>query len=95
MAKESLNRLHPLVKFTCNGNILLEFIEEDILSELIDSNKISKLRPGEKIVLNDEKYEIDKITVEYSKSMHGDYGIPANHVGDFDSFNTVINIIIK
>ena len=95
MAKESLNRLHPLIKFTCNGNIILEFIEENILAEIIDSNGIEKLRPGEKIVLNGESYEIDKIIVEYSKFMHGDYGMPMNYVGDFDNFNTVINILIK
>jgi len=45
--------------------------------------------------LNDENYEIEKIVIEYSKYMHGDYGIPMNYVGDFDNFNTVINIIIK
>lgn len=95
MAKESLNRLHPLIKFTCNGNIILEFIEEKILAEIIDSNGMEKLRPGEKIVLNEENYEIDKIIVEYSKFMHGDYGMPMNYFGEFDNFNTVINIIIK
>jgi hypothetical protein len=95
MAKESLNRLHPLVKFTCNGNILLEFIEEQILSDLIDTSGIDKLKPGEKILLNKVKYEIDRITIEYSKNMHGDYGMPMNYEGEFDNFNTVINIIIK
>jgi hypothetical protein len=95
MAKESLNRLHPLIKFTCNGNIILEFIEEIILADIIDSNRIEKLRPGDKIVLDETNYEIDKIIVEYSNFMHGDYGIPMNYIGESDNFNTVINILLK
>ena len=95
MAKDSLNRLHPLVKFTCNGSILLEFIEEQILSDIIESSGIEKLKPGEKILLNKVKYEIDRITVEYSKNMHGDFGMPMNYKGEFNNFNTVINILIK
>jgi hypothetical protein len=95
MAKESLNRLHPLIKFTINGNIILEFVEERILANIIDSSGIEKLRPGERIILNGDKFEIDKIIIEYSKFMHGDYGVPTNYIGEFDNFNTVINVIIK
>ena len=95
MAKESLNKLHLLVKFTCNGNIILQFIEEKILSEIIDTSGIEKLKPGAKVILNQEEYEIEKILIEYSKNMHGDYGFPMNYVGEIDDFNTVINVIIK
>jgi hypothetical protein len=95
MVKESLNRLHPLVKFTCNGNIILQFIEEKVLSEIIDSCGIERIKPGAKVILNNEEYEIEKILIDYSKLMHGDYGYPMNYIGEFDNFNIVINIIVK
>lgn len=49
MAKESLNRRHQLIKFTCYGNILTEFVEEKILADIIYSNGIDKLGLDEKL----------------------------------------------
>ena len=84
-----------MIKFTCNGNIILEFIEEKILANIIDSNGIVKFRPGVKIVLDEQDYTIENIQIEYSKYMHGGDGLPMGHIGEFDSFNTVINILLK
>ena len=95
MAKESMNRLHPLIKFTINGNILKEFVEEKVLSRIIDNSNTDRLIQGAKIVLDNQEYEILKIIIEYSKMMHGDYGMPTNYEGEFDNFNTVVNIVLK
>jgi hypothetical protein len=95
MTKESSNRLHPLVKFTSNGNIILQFIEEKFLASIIDLSSIEKLRPDEKVILNGENYVIDKILIEYTTTMHGKYGIPDNFTGEFDNFNTVINVLVE
>lgn len=94
MSKESMNRLHPLIKFTINGNILKEFVEEKILSSIIGNNNIERLVQGTKIVLDNKEYKILKIIIEYSEFMRGDYGIPTNYEGEFDNFNTVINVVL-
>ncbi len=95
MSKESMNRLHPLIKFTINGNILKEFVEEKVLSRIIDNSNIERLIQGARIVLDNKEYKIQKIIIEYSKFMHGDYGVPTNYEGEFDNFNTVINVVLK
>lgn len=95
MKNESNNRLHPLVKLTCNGNILMEFIEESIYNDLLISQGIKRLTNNVKIVVKNEHYIVEKISIEYTGRMFGDFGIPFNFVGENDSFNCVIDISVK
>ena len=95
MVKESLNRLHPLVKFTCNGNIILNFIEEGILQQNLKDNNLKGLKSGDTIKIKGYVYEIEKINIEYSNNVHGDYGLPINYEGEFDDFNLLINVFLK
>lgn len=84
-----------MIKFICNGNILWEFFEARLLTEIIKPINFFRFESGSKITIEDINYEVDKVIIEYTTNMHGDYGTAFNLIGEDDDFNTVIIIELK
>lgn len=96
MEEKKLKRVYPMFKFTNqSGTILKEVSDRDILYKILKNSGIDIFKSGAKITLDNEKYEIYRIDITIAENMWGNTGYLSDLEGEFDQFNTVINIIIK